>query len=144
MIHAHGDVIGIDLEGRFCVTQRLLDQKRHRGLRCFELVTLMLQFFDPLKDLLEFRRGVVHLKAQFLSLHHHVAPPSQIADQNTALVANRFGFAVFKTVSHLLHRIDMHASLVRKRSGAHPGASRVMPHVGNLIHKVGQLMELGK
>ena len=97
----------------------------------------MLQLFDPLKDLLEFRRGVVHLKAQFLSLHHHVAPPSQIADQNTALVANCFRFAVFKTVSHLLHRIDMHASLVCKGSGTHPGASRVMPHVGNLIHKVG-------
>ena len=124
---------------RVLVLQDFADQQGQRAFRRLKFKAFVLQVFDPGKNGFEFGRIIGQGKAQFLSLHHDVAAAGQIADQHPPAVPDHGRVNVLKTPRNLLHRIHMHAALVREGSRSHPGLAGIVPEIGDLIDELRQL-----
>ena len=47
-------------------------------------------------------------------------------------------------MGNLLHCIDVHAAFMRKRRGAHPWLTRIVPQIGDLIHEVRKVPQVAQ
>ena len=95
----------------------------------------MLEFLEPIDDLLRFRRVLAEAGIDGVDPGHQGAASGDFRHQHAPAVADHLRIDVFIGRRVLDHRIDMHAALVREGIAADVGRLLVVRHIGDLAHR---------
>ena len=140
----HRDMVTIDGEEQLgVVVEHSADEQRQGRLGRLVFVPGVFPVLDLGGDGLSLRLACGQLEAQLGGLHQNIGTSGHVTDEHAAVITHRLRRDVLVAAGHALDGVHMDAALVSEGGLPDPRLARVVAHVGNAVHKFGQLLELG-
>ena len=144
-IAAHRHVVAVDREEQLrVVVEHPADEQGQRRLGRLVLVAGVLAVLDLGRDGLGLGLACRQLEAQLGGLDQDVGPAGHVAHEHAAVVAHRLRRDVLVAAGHPFDGVHVDATLVREGRLSDPWLARVVAHVGDAVHELRQLLELGQ
>ena len=139
-----GAVVFDEFEGLGVLLELLADEHFEGGFGGFKLIAFAFHALHFGQNRLHFRSALGELETEGFSADQHVGLAAHVADGDDALVAHQGGIHVLIGACQLLHGVHVQPALVGEGGHADVWGADVMLHVGQFIHEVGEVAQLGQ